>query len=223
MATTATMASRLALLIALLGSLGLSGCASLSGQQHSVRTTAEMHSYREQAQVLEAQMDKAVATLQAVVTAKDSNPAPNYEVFVRELANTDAQAQRVSDVAAALKARAQAYFTAWESELAAIANPEIRTRNEKRRGEVMTAFGKIDTAVGEQQGALAKFLSDLHDLRKCFGTDLSPAGIGSVSDIVTKVDVDRTTVKDRIDAVRREIDSVFATITVPTQAVGSTN
>jgi ribonuclease I len=76
-----------------------------------------------------------------------------------------------------LERKQKAYFEAWDRELAAINDEEIRKTSEARKAEVSKQFEATNRKQQEAQDALVPLVGYLDDIRRGFTADLTTAGL----------------------------------------------
>jgi PHD/YefM family antitoxin component YafN of YafNO toxin-antitoxin module len=151
-----------------------------------------------------------MATLNNIVGKPGSDIRMQYDQFVKEVKNTDKQVGKLRNQAEKMNAQSRSHFEAWQKSSETIQNPDIRKKSDERRAKAFDSYKKIDVAMQSVNEALDPFLSDLKDIQRYLGSDLTAQGIASISDAVKKADANAATVQKRIDAAIAQIDRVAA-------------
>jgi Zn-dependent oligopeptidase len=104
-------------------------------------------------------------------------------------------------------ARRLDYFTEWEKQGNAYANPEIRELSEQRRADLSAIFAEIPAASVGVKGALRTYLSDIREIQQYLSNDLTPKGFESITPTARKAVQDgaelKETVKPAVAAIER--------------------
>lgn len=157
------------------------------------------------------QIDGALATL-AKLTSPNT-PAADlrslYNTYGDQLARITQQAEQLRYDADAMRQKRQEYFTAWEQRETDVTNPSIRSAMESRKARLRAAHERISTTSLAAKEAYEPLMRDLQDVRRFLGTDLSPASTAMLGDVSKKANADAATVKQKIDAVIAELDTVI--------------
>lgn len=135
---------------------------------------------------------------------------PQFEKFKTELTEMQAQAKIARDRADSMKKNGQASFAAWEQEVEAINNADIRKEAQKRYTKRKKSYDKILKALEEAKEELVPFMSDLNDIRKLLESELTESTVGSTKGTIRSADWHGEDVRDSLTDVEKEIDRVTA-------------
>jgi septation ring formation regulator EzrA len=185
------------------------GCAT-TGPQRQTKATSSMGDTKDELVLTTAQVRATMASLNSLVGQSGNDLRKQYDQFVKEVKSTDKQTKKMREHVDKMNAQSGAYFDSWEQDLETIQNPDIRKRSEERRAKAFDSYKKIDTAMQSANEGLDPFLSDLKDIQRYLGNDLTAQGIAAISEVVKKADANATTVLERLDAVIAEVDRVAA-------------
>ena len=94
-----------------------------------------------------------------------------------------------------MKSQGVAYFAKWDQEVATIQNEDIRKRSLTRKNEVAAQFARISQNYDVTQTAFQPFMSDLRDVQKFLGTDLTAGGLAAIKDVSAKANKDAVSLK----------------------------
>jgi hypothetical protein len=173
-------------LFTLATAIGLAtGCASTGNDKAA--STAKSLERSSQMIVKSSQLiDQTLANLNDLV----ANPSPDlrkqFDAFNSSVNDLGANARDVSSQAEAMKANGAAYFAKWDQETAKMQNEDIRHRSEARQLQVSAHFARISQQYDETEAAFKPFMSDLRDVQKFLGTDLTAGGLVAVKGIAAK-------------------------------------
>lgn len=185
------------------------GCAT-TGPKRAERATSSMRDTKDELVLTKDQVKATMTSLNTLVGQPGTDLGTQYKQFVREVKNTDKQATRLRKQTERMNAQSGSYFDTWQTELESIQNPDIRKRSEERRAKAFDSYKKIDTAMQAANESLVPFISDLQDIQRYLGNDLTAQGIAAISDVVKKTNTNADTVEKKLDAAMVEIDRVAA-------------
>jgi hypothetical protein len=157
-----------------------------------------------------AQVRATMASVNTLVGQPVTDLGTKYKQFVKEVKNTDKRATSLRKQTERMNTQSGSYFDTWQTELETIQNPDIRKRSEERRAKAFDSYKKIDTAMQGANESLVALISDLQDIQRYLGNDLTAQGIAAIADVVNKTNTDGETVEKKLDAVITEIDRVAA-------------
>ena len=179
------------------------GCAS-TGNDKAASTSKSLTKSSHMIVKANTLIDQTLAKMNDLV----SNPKPDlrkqFEAFnssVNDLGSTDLE---VASQAKEMKAKGADYFENWDKETAQIRNENIRQRSEARQHEVAANFARISQQYDETKTAFEPFMSDLRDVQKFLGTDLTAGGLVAVKDIAAKANRDAAPVKESLARLSEE-------------------
>jgi hypothetical protein len=179
------------------------GCAS-TGNDKAASTSKSLTKSSRMIVKGNTLIDQTLARMNDLV----SNPKPDlrkqFDAFnssVNDLGSTDLA---VACQAKEMKAKGADYFENWDKETAQIRNENIRQRSEARQHEVAANFARISQQYDETKTAFEPFMSDLRDVQKFLGTDLTAGGLVAVKDIAAKANRDAAPVKESLARLSEE-------------------
>jgi septal ring factor EnvC (AmiA/AmiB activator) len=135
---------------------------------------------------------------------------PQFDKFSTELGKMEAQAKVARDRALSMEEKGQAFFQAWEEQIKGIANPEIREEAMKRYTKRGKSYGKILNSMLEARDQLRPFMSDLNDIKKLLGSELTRASVNSTKKLIKQANWHGADVVDSLKDVETELDRVSA-------------
>ena len=146
------------------------------------------------------------------VTA-NTNPRDAFKQFSKSLANLEATAAKAKKRAQDVKAQGQAYFAGWEKQLAQLKNPEIQTLAMQQKAKLQATFDSIRKVAEPLKAQFDPWLSDLQDLQKYLGTDLTISGVDAAKSMFAKTQTEGFEVQKSMDALVAELNTVAAALT----------
>jgi chromosome segregation ATPase len=135
---------------------------------------------------------------------------PQFDKFKAELAKMEEQAKVARDRANNMKENGQAAFDAWEKEVQAIQNEDIRNEAQKRYEKRKKSYDRIIAALQDAKKELLPFLADLNDISKLLESELNQSTVASSATLIKKATWSGTDVKEALEDVEKELDRVAA-------------
>jgi chromosome segregation ATPase len=143
------------------------------------------------------ELDATVAALHDL-TEKPADMAAQRKTFEKALGAAEKTAASVSETAADLSAKGQAYFQEWDLQLASIQNEDIRERSADRRKAIEASFSELQEQHGEAKTAFEPLLSDLRDMRTALKADLTLEGVDALKPEVKDIDKEAKSVREEL-------------------------
>ena len=148
------------------------------------------------------QLDKTEQALSLVSQAQGKDLKKRYESFSREISSLEAaQKQATSDIDE-MKSTGSEYFSAWDTSIAEISNPELKQASTERRSKIMKDHDDLAASLNDIGSQLQPFMSNLHDLKAFMETDLSPENVGKARAMIQKSQADALALKGKIAGVQ---------------------
>ena len=149
-----------------------------------------------------AQLDKTEQALASLTQAQGKDLRKRYESFSREINSLEeTQKQATSDIEQ-MKSTGSEYFSAWDTSIAQISNPELKQASTERRSKIMKDHDDLAASLNDIASQLQPFMSTLHDLKAFMEIDLSPENIGKASAMIQKSQADALALKGKIAGVQ---------------------
>ncbi|MGO8836247.1 MAG: DUF2959 family protein [Limisphaerales bacterium] len=198
------LASNLALTVAV---AILAGCASHNYDKGSA-TAAGLRESADKISVADGQLNATLASLNNLVERPQADLRPQYQQFSDNVDNLASLAKHVDDSVTSMRKNGKEYFAKWNEELAGIKNEDIRNRSAARQKEVSDAFSDVKRSYAEAETDFKPFMSDLRDIQKYLGTDLTPAGVASMKDVAAKANKTGATLKKSVNKLAADFKSL---------------
>jgi chromosome segregation ATPase len=149
-----------------------------------------------------SQLDKTEQALSSVRHSQGKDLRKQFQSFSKELNNLEqAQTNATSDIDE-MKSTATEYFSAWDTSIEQISNPELKQAGADRRVKVMKDHQDLASALADIESQLQPFMSDLHDLKAFLEADLSPANVDNAGGMIQKSQADSDALKVKIAVVQ---------------------
>jgi hypothetical protein len=198
---------------AMLAGLTLAAGCATSGYTRADKTGAGIAEYR--AEIVNGQkaINDTVVALDGVAASANTDPRPAFEKFSKSVANLESVAAKVKKRGEAMQQSGKTYFAEWEKQLAEVNNEEIRKLAAERKAKLSAAFDSIKEYADPLRAQFAPWMSDLKDLHKFLGNDLTIAGVDSAKGLFKKAQSQGTDVQKSMDALVAELNTIEAAIT----------
>jgi uncharacterized protein (DUF2342 family) len=191
----------------------LGGCGTTSGYKQADKTGAGIAEFRDELVNGKKAIDATMKALGDIAATATTDPRKAFERYSKAVANLESTAEKVRKRADDMRAQGAAYFKQWETELAQVNNPEIRKLAEARKTKLQAAFENIRKFTEPLKTQFPPWMSDLKDLQKYLGNDLTIAGVDAAKSLFTKTQGEGVEAQKSMDALVAELNTVSATIT----------
>ena len=192
--------------------LGVAPATNLRAADSAERATAAKEKIEELRVECAKVRNQVLLTMESLkrLNVKGVELRPQFEKFKAELVKMEEQAKVTRDRADAMKEKGQVAFAAWEKEVQAINNADIRKEAEKRFDKRKKSYDKIIKAIWEARDEMVPFMSDLNDIRKLLESELTEKTVASTKTTIRSADWHGEDVRDSLGDVEKELDRVAA-------------
>jgi hypothetical protein len=204
------------LAVAALGFAGFllaSASAHAAGYKLADKVGTGIADFRDEIVDVKKAVDVTMAALDKVVADASTDPRKAFKVFDSSVPKIDSAAAKAKKRSEAMKASGQKYFQAWEKDLAAVSDPDIRKLAEERKAKLQTTFDNIKTNLEPAREQFNTWLANLKDLQKYLGQDLTISGVDAAKDLIAKSKTGGVAVQETLDKVITELNTLVATLT----------
>ena len=157
-----------------------------------------------------AQLDKTEHMLSSVSQADGKDLKKRYESFSGDIKKLeDAQKHATSDINE-MKTTGAEYFSAWETSITQISDPQLRQASTERRTKVMKDHDDLAVSLSDVGSQLEPFMTNLRDIKAFLGTDLSPTNVAKATDMIQKSQADVQALKVKLAAVETTLQQFVA-------------
>jgi uncharacterized protein YhaN len=184
-----------------------SGCSS-TGPERAVQATDSIDALVAEMAKVKGGVDQSLSALDNMVNKPSANLKGQFDAYSQSVAALDGHAKAVGDRVAAMKGRGDDYFKAWEETSASLSSEEMRQYSEERRGKLSAAYADIQEKTGKTKDDFGPFIASLKDIQTYLGLDLTANGLQGVGTLVEKAQAAGTKVKENIDAVTKDCETV---------------
>ncbi len=191
----------------------LTGCGTTSGYKQADKTGAGIADFRDEIVKGKKAIDDTMKALGQIAVSANTDPRKPFEQYSKCVKNLESTAANIRKRAEEMKARGQAYFTQWAQQLAQVQNPEIRKLAEERKTKLQETFQSVRKYTEPLKAQFDPWMSDLKDLQKYLGNDLTIAGVDAAKGLFTKTQTGGLEVQKSMDGLVAELNTIAATIT----------
>jgi len=188
------------------------GCSS-SGYKQADKTSDVIAEFSSGIMNGKQAIDATLVSLNQVSETATTDPRKAFEQYSKDVAKLESAASRLRSISQDVKAQGKSYFANWEKQLADVKNPEIRNLALERKEKLQLSFDVIRQNVEPLKAKFDLWMSDLKDLEKYLGNDLTIAGLGAAKGLKNKTIKEGREVQKSIDALVVELNNVSASIT----------
>ena len=135
-----------------------------------------------------------------------------FDAFKAASQGLNKSMDRLGDSVAALRAKADAYFTDWTNHTALIQSADLRQRSLDRKAEVSGKLAAVTASYDQLKAAVHPFAIDLNDMQTYLDTDLTVSGIATIKDTVAKTKVDAVPLRDAIKQLQGSFTDLSAAL-----------
>jgi hypothetical protein len=183
----------------------LCGCAT-TGYHRAGETRLVIRNARAETARLQQQVDTASNALQALTASEPSALRPLYDSFSVAVSSLDTRTSRLPGLARAVQRSGDAYLKQWQKELGDYRSSEVRSVSTDRHSAVSDSFRRVNEQFRSSADSLRPLVSDLKDLRRYLGTDLTAAGVNSSRDMVRRIPSQVTNAQQNLQSLLAELD-----------------
>jgi hypothetical protein len=190
-----------------------SGCGTTSGYKQADKTGAGIAEFRAEIVNGKAAIDHTVKALDQIAVTATTDPRKAFEQFSKAVVNLESTANKARKRAQDMQAQGKAYFAQWEKQLAEVKSEDIRKLAAERKSKLQETFDSIKKVAEPLKTQFDPWMSDLKDLQKFLGNDLTIAGVDAAKGLFAKAKEHGIEVQKSIDALVAELNTVAATVT----------
>jgi ABC-type transporter Mla subunit MlaD len=155
--------------------LGVVACAS-SGPSRSAKAVDTMDETHAGLTKVRTQIDRTLDSLREVMSASPERLRPSFDRYSKDVDRLRAESAQTRKRFEGMKTKRNDYLEAWQKEQGGVRDPELRQLGEDRRSEVRANLDRMVESLTVANERFDPFLSNLGDVQKVLGNDLTPAG-----------------------------------------------
>ncbi len=196
--------------------LGLVGCSS-TGPSRSAKTVDSMEETHQRLTDVRRQIDKTQGSLDAVMGAKPDDLRSSFSDYAKNVDKLTQDAKATKARFKSMKSNKETYLAAWEKQKGQVNDPELRRIGDARRSQMKEGLDRVVDSLNVATNTFDPFLSNLVDVRKILGSDLTATGQALVA---TSTVVQSS--RENGARVARSIDTALASISDVAGQISST-
>lgn len=187
------------------------GCRS-TGRKRTTKTESSLASTENRMESAKAQVDTTLEAMDGLRDKSGRDLERQYALFKKEVGRMESMADAARGQARAMKAGAEIYFAAWEQGAAELNDEELQRFAAERREEIRRKYQSLLSAMTELGEACNPFILDLVNVVRFLDLDLTPVSVRMLGDRISKARQDGDAVREKIDSVQAELNSLAAGI-----------
>ena len=203
-----------------LAALGVAGLVLLDGSRASAagykladKVGASIAEFRDEIVDVKKAVDVTLGALNKIVAEASVDPRKAFKEFDKSVPKIDSAAAKAKKRADDMRARGKTYFTEWEKEMEAVNDPDIRKLAQERKAKLQSTFENIKATLEPAKDQFNSWLTNLKDVHKYLGQDLTINGIDAAKELIAKSRTEGAAVQQTLDKVIGELNTIVATIT----------
>ncbi|MEX1261885.1 MAG: DUF2959 family protein [Balneolaceae bacterium] len=167
----------------LVGSFTLSGCASSSGLERSEAIQTSMDRVDENVESITTQVNSVNSALNELTRQGQGDIRGAYDRFSEEVSELREMERDFESNAEEMESDAENYFEGWTQTADQYENPELQRRSEERRDELSQRYEQISQNSQTVKEILRSYVSDVNEIESYLSNDLTSQGINSIAGI----------------------------------------
>jgi septal ring factor EnvC (AmiA/AmiB activator) len=191
--------SALAVMLALMIAVPTVVQAQASGHKQTDKLIKKSESTIASIRSTKMQTEETLAGYNAIIEGKVPDNRKAYKKLNNDIQKCENQAEKVRANIDSMEIAADTYFSDWKNNLAAISDPDLRAKSEKRLNETMSNYDGILKAAEKAGAEFKPFLTSLHDQVTFLGHDLNPSAIADLTDEAAELNVQGKKVFKAVD------------------------
>lgn len=160
--------------------LGIIGCSS-SGPSRSAKTVDTMEDTHQSLAKVRRQIDQTLSSLGNVMQAGPGDLRSSFSRYTKDVDKLKGDAETTKKHFKSMKSKNETYLKEWEKEKSQVRDPELRRIGDARRSEAKASLDRVVDSLNVATDTFGPFLSNLVDVQKVLGNDLTPTGQAMVA------------------------------------------
>jgi hypothetical protein len=196
--------------------------ASAAGYKLADRTGASIAEFKAEIVDVKKEVDASMAALGKILTDASQDPRSAYKGFAKSVPRVEAAARKAKKRAEDMQASGRKYFDQWEKEITQVSNPEVQRLAQERKAKLQNTFDSIRVLMEPSRDQFNTWVTDIKDLQKYLGNDLTVAGIDAAKELIDRSISEGQVVQKTLDRVISELNAIVAALT-PAKAPAKKN
>jgi hypothetical protein len=190
----------------------MSGCGSRGESEHHDMSVA-IENVRSDVDAVQDQTDQAVASLerlQRTMSGTDLNPL--FKNYSDAVARADSQEKNLKERAKDMAARKDDYIQAWDKQLNAVQDPDLKSQGQARADSVRETFEHALAGINQAQSQVDPLIDHLKQIQASLGYDLTAAGLEGIAKPVSNVKSAAADADDALGKARKDLHEASSSI-----------
>ncbi len=190
----------------------LAGCASNSGYEKGAAASAALNSTAASVADVSTNVNGVLSALNNLTFKSSGDLRGQYNALISASKTLRLSVDELDAKMVAITNATAAYMSDWTNKMEQIQNEELRKRSSERKAEVSSKLGEVEDSYVEVKKSLVPFESDLKDIQTYLDVDLTPTGVNTIKDVVSKTKVDAVPLRDSIKKLQGSFTSLSAAL-----------
>jgi chromosome segregation ATPase len=162
----------------------------------------------DQIAVARQKIGAATASLNDLVNNPQGDLRKQYDKFSAAVTDLEDSASKARERAQDMRANREKYVANWQQQADAIQDPELQQQAKARMASTEQEFEKLSTGLQSISAQFQPFMSNLKDLQRYLGNDLTQVGVKSVSGRAAKVDQQGQALQASLDKASTDLSTI---------------
>ena len=162
-----------------------------------------------------ADVENVTATLKGFSEAASTDPRGVLRQYQAQVDKVAGSRAAVSSSGTSVRKAMDAHFAAWEKDANQMSNADIREASMKRRDEARETMSALEPKIAEASKLFDSYISNLRDIEKLLGTDLSAGGVEAASSAMGKAADQAEDVAEALQTVEESANELRNKLGVP--------
>ena len=171
-------------------------------------TTNSINEFRLDISQMRARIQNTLNQLQSL-QKEGTDLRAEFEKYRIEVARMEELSKQTAERADEMMKKKAAFFDAWEYQVNAIQDEEIRTLARKRQARREKSYLKMVASMAETKQAFVPFLATLQDIKKLLGSELTRDSVKSAKKIIREVKLEGADLENELYDLLVEVGHLY--------------
>ena len=192
----------------------LTACAS-STPDRAAKAASSLEVMQSNSSMARAQIDTVLGSLDTLLNAPAENLRETFDKYESDVRQMNDYAGRMRENDADLRTNGDAYLAQWQRDASNVSDPELRELARDRSAQIGHSSEEMRSTVTDAAVSFESFLSNLNDIRKVLGNDLTLTGQETIkrTEVVQTVRLEGARVKSAVQRAESSIEGFRSKIT----------
>ena len=194
----------------LLGTTSFMGGCATTGMDRSAKTSHSIQDVDGEIRKMLVQIDKTSLSLSALMNTEKTDLKKSFNSYSENLGNLESEGKRALKRMEDMKNDSKEYFSEWEKQGTAFANPEISQLSAERRLKLAEVYARVPAAGAGIKSLYLAGLTNLKEIKIYLSNDLTPKGVENIDPVAKKAVQDLEVLKTSLQPVISALDEIKA-------------